>query len=101
MFSITGSSDGGETTTVKDPNSKNTGYQWEKIRKGTWNPASIIFSKYGTLAGEFMPEEATSKETTSTKSNNITEELKELKKLYKSGDLSKKQFEKAKDKLLK
>ena len=41
------------------------------------------------------------KKTSSLKGNNITDELKELKKLYKSGDLSKEQFEKAKDKLLK
>ena len=42
----------------------------------------------------------TSKEISKSK-NELSQELKELKKLYKSGDLSKKQFEKAKDKLLK
>ena len=34
-------------------------------------------------------------------SKNITKELKELSELYKEGSLTKKQFEKAKDKLLK
>ena len=42
-----------------------------------------------------------SKKTTSSKSKNLADELKELKKLYKDGTLSKEEFTKAKNKLLK
>ena len=42
-----------------------------------------------------------SKKETSSKSDNLTGKLKELNKLYKDGALSKKEFTKAKNKLLK
>jgi len=68
------------------------------------NPYRILYrdrKENDYVKGSYGKNKASSKKTSSSKSNNITEELKELKKLYKSGDLSKKQFEKAKDKLLK
>ena len=93
------SEDGSKT--VDDPNPEKTGQVWETIRKGTWNPESIIFSKHGSVPLEENPEKVTSKETTSTQSDNLTSELKELKKLYKDGTLSKEEFTRAKNKLLK
>ena len=69
---------GYESLLVPPPDSEALGERWEKENNKT-----------------------SSKKTTSTKSNNLTGKLKELNKLYKDGALSKKEFTKAKNKLLK